>query len=184
MIAERMKDCTRCGQLKPWSAYYACKKWEDGTMRCPQSRCKDCMAEIMRERRPRNSAEREWHKAWQRKAYRRWRQDPEWVAQRRLQDREARRKRNGTPPERFRVVITEPSGRSPTLPLPPFAAWLRSELARRNLPCERLAYACGITSRAIYRLLNEESPNVELDTVDRITLALDARIDDVYGEAA
>lgn len=102
-LAERTKRCTRCEKVKPWSAYYACKKWEDGTMRVPQSRCKDCMAEVMRERRPRDSAEREWHKAWQRKAYQRWKRDPEWLATRRERDRMARRKRNGTPPERWRV---------------------------------------------------------------------------------
>lgn len=182
-LVERHKTCTRCGQDKTWSAYYAGKKWDDGTMRLPQSRCKDCMAQIMRERRPRNSAEREWHRAWQRRAYRRWRQDPEWVGLRREQDRMATRRRKGIPPERWRV--TGLAAKSPTVDAAPFAAWLSSSLAAKGMSYADAAGVIGTGTELLRKHGTGLTERVSLDLVDRALIALAGpRLDDLYGQEA
>ena len=161
------KRCTRCQTVKPWSDFYAGKKWEDGTMRVPQSRCKVCMAELMRERRPRNSAGREWHKAWQRRAYRRWRDDPEWVGRRRDQDREARRRRHGVTPDRYRIGTGHtPASPHDAIDATAFAAWLRSIRFEFDTT-KAMATALGVDDSTLGKVMNGTKATVAFSTVDR-----------------
>ena len=44
------KICTRCGEEKPWAKFSPGSYWDDGSVRCVQSYCQDCHAEINRNR--------------------------------------------------------------------------------------------------------------------------------------
>lgn len=37
------RRCGACGLTKPWTDFWAAAHWPDGTVRRPQSRCKDCV---------------------------------------------------------------------------------------------------------------------------------------------
>lgn len=172
------KRCTRCKEVKPWGAFYAGKKWPDGTMRVPQSRCKECMAEIQAEQRPRNSVQREKHKLWQRKAYQRWKLDPEWAGKKRAQDRDGRRRRNGTPPEKFRTSkYMRQRETGETLPSGPFKAWLEYIGQRDAIGREEVLRRCGLPeSKTI-------NGHVTLAVVERAILEEgSATLRDVYPE--
>lgn len=100
---EPSRVCTRCGERKPWSEFYAKVKWPDGTTRQPQSRCKRCFAEIHAQRKRDNP---EW---WARNERKRARnRTPEQRAEKRVYNREYARQRYAIPPERFRIKGDEP----------------------------------------------------------------------------
>lgn len=99
-MAERHKICTRCGERKPWSQYYAAARWPDGTMRRPGSRCKECDLARLRQRDKENpEAKRTRQREWARKQW----QDPEARAILRDQRRQAFRRANNVTPDRYRV---------------------------------------------------------------------------------
>lgn len=97
------KTCTRCGHDKPWGDFHAAAKWDDGTMRRPQSRCKDCLLKANNERNSELSrtakGRRKLRARWRRK-YRALRADPERRSTRNAYEREyyrANRSPNPTP---------------------------------------------------------------------------------------
>lgn len=120
-MTECRKRCNGCQAVKPWSEFYAKTKWPDGTMRQPHSRCKECHLARNRHspeaqrRYDRKRYQRTRHDpgAWQarlaemREGYARNAADPEWRASRMVQIREAKRRRNGVTPDRYRVRDAE-----------------------------------------------------------------------------
>lgn len=95
--------CASGGALLPWSEFHAATKWPDGTMRRPQSRCKDCareagkirraeLAKTAKGRRERNARQREYRNGL----------DPDRVSVIRAYSREWYREQNNVPPERWR----------------------------------------------------------------------------------
>lgn len=77
--------CSRCRQRLPWSAFWAKAKWPDGTMRRPQSHCKECVKARLRERRAQDP---EWAREVNRRDWERIKADPEKLARRRELTRE------------------------------------------------------------------------------------------------
>lgn len=150
-VVEPVKVCSRCKAKKPWSAYYAKTRWPDGTMRQPQSRCRECMATVSREHpewrrkhdRKRYKRTREDPEAWaqrlaeHRERYRARASDPEWLAARLAQVREAKRARRGVTPDRFRMGSVE------GLRVP--AAPLRAAFERSGMTAAEVAHRMGWT---------------------------------------
>lgn len=111
LVTEPVKQCNGpCGLKRPWSDFYAKVKWPDGSTRQPQSRCKECMATMQREhpeskrkydrkryRRVRNDAEAWSGRLSEQRAYYAERQvsDPEWLPLRLEQIALAKRRRTG-----------------------------------------------------------------------------------------
>lgn len=85
------KRCTQCGVTKPWSEFYAGKKWPDGTPRYMQPGCKAC-------RKLTNAAK---CAAYTAKLMR----DPERLGIRRAQWRDYAREKLGITPDRYRVGV-------------------------------------------------------------------------------
>jgi len=77
--------CTRCHQQLPWTAFWARTKWPDGTMRLPQSHCRNFVKARRRELRAANP---ERVRERDRRAWRRMMSDPEQAARRRETQRQ------------------------------------------------------------------------------------------------
>ncbi len=77
--------CARCSQRVPWSAFHAKAKWPDGSMRRPQSWCKECVKARRRERR---RDDPDWARDLDRRDWQRIKSDPEKLARRRELTRE------------------------------------------------------------------------------------------------
>lgn len=163
-VVERERECLICGESKPWSAFYAARKWPDGTMRSPQSYCKVCRTRIGNEWQRKN---REWRREYDRRRYARLRQDPEWVGIRREIDREAKRRRFNHRP-REAVLSVLPVGE---LAPAPFAAWLRDAMACYEGGLTEIARLSDVSSRTLSAVLHGERERVSLDVVDRVLVA-------------
>ena len=171
----RTKRCRRCGRDKPWREFYAAKKWPDGTMRAPHSRCKKCSNAIRHQQR-RNSPT-QWAR-WlelNRTLKAEARKDPEWAATLREYQRTYYRTRNGVTPDRYRVDMSGPAG-GRELDTAPFAAWLRT-LGRT---AGQIGLACGLNERQVRAYLDGERPTVYEDVVDRALLDFPLRLEDLY----
>lgn len=77
--------CSHCQQSLPWSAFWAKAKWPDGSMRVPQSWCKECVKARRRERRRENP---EWAREINRRDWERIKANPDQLAHRRELTRE------------------------------------------------------------------------------------------------
>jgi hypothetical protein len=89
------KLCAECRQSLPWVEFWAAAKWPDGSMRRPQSYCKDC---VKARRRARRETDPEGARAVDRRDRERLRADPEQAARRRETQREnsaSHRRRHG-----------------------------------------------------------------------------------------
>lgn len=89
------KWCSGCQERKPWGEFWAAAKWPDGTMRRPQSKCKECVKAARRRRRREDP---EWALAENRRDWERTKANPDRLARRRELTREnstSLRRRNG-----------------------------------------------------------------------------------------
>lgn len=77
--------CASCCQRLPWTSFWARSKWPDGTMRVPQSHCRDCVKARRRTRRHEDPA---WAREQNRREWQRIKSDPEKLAKRRELTRE------------------------------------------------------------------------------------------------
>lgn len=77
--------CTACDTPKAWTEFWAAARWPDGTMRRPQSHCKDCFKAARRKRR---RDDPEWARDINRKDWQRIKNDPVMLAKRRVLTRE------------------------------------------------------------------------------------------------
>lgn len=78
-------SCTACQRSLPWTDFWAKAKWPDGTMRVPQSHCKDCVKERRRQRRVDDPV---WAREQNRRDWQRIKSDPDKLAKRRELTRE------------------------------------------------------------------------------------------------
>lgn len=175
---ERTKRCNGpCGRTLPWSAYFAQTKWEDGTMRRPASRCKDCRREECRLR-----SQRRYHAAPEAARQRvrdlrdRIAADPELNAEYQERARMYRatwRRRRGVGVTTRQVLAADTETRT-SLPIGPFRAWLAEALTVFESK-QQLAIAGGTTERTIWGWLGEgpgAPQSVHLDTLDRFACTL------------
>lgn len=170
--------CALAGIRQPWSAFGAREAWEDGTIRLPRSRCKACrQAENRERRRQLREADPERAREAYRRRYAKLKDDPERMAIWRVYQREAKRRRLGITPDRYRVGHVEARGRGgEPLDPAPFVAWLRTLGANAEL----IALECGLSPRRVLALLDGEYGLVATDVVDYACLRAGAHIDDVY----
>lgn len=160
MSTEPTHWCSRCHQRKPWSQFYARKRWDDGTMRAPQNMCKDCTKEYRDEWRSRNP---ERVRAQVRRAHRNRRDDPERLAIVQDLQRERMRRVRGTPSERYRSNAREVAIRGEAIIDPqPFLHWLRT----LGPDAEHIGAECGIDPAQIRKYLSGAMVPTER-TVDR-----------------
>lgn len=158
-IVEPMKTCKGpCGRRLPWSAFYASKKWEDGTMRVPQGKCKTCQLEYNANRRRGNRAHLDKHNAEQRAA--REHMTPEQRQARRVNQRWSNRRRHDIPEERWRIHESDVR-----LNAAPFACWLRDEVERIGLM--PTANSTGIDESQLRRIIERKQKTVTFEMVDR-----------------
>lgn len=136
----------------------------------PDSYCKACK----NERRAQAYRDRPKTKAdANRRAWDALKGDPERIAVRREQRRNAnRQKRNGGA---SRPNLQPYSGGTPQ-PAGPFVAWLRT-LGEES---GEIAEATGIDSRQIRHYLNGTYPTVALDVIDRACIKVGIHLDDIY----
>lgn len=171
------KRCTACRQSKPWREFYAAKKWPDGTMRVPQSRCKKC-AHAIRHMQRKQPTQWTRHLAQQRARYRRM--SPEMRAIKREGDRTRKRRLAAISPHRWRVdvpTISSHRSASPLLPLWPFSSWL----ATLGPSPTAIGLETGLSRDAVNRYLKATVVGtVSLDVVDRACLRAGANINDLY----
>lgn len=168
-MIEPTKVCAKCKARKPWSEFWAKAKWEDGTMRQPHARCKDCWRERTRKRaRDRRQRDPDTVRAADRERYRRNRRDPDWAARRRVITRRAKRKQMDIPPERWRVLEVDVE-RMTWLPIGPFREWLGAECDRRGTVV--VAEILGVQERQVWRWLHE-SEQVDVDRADAAFVAV------------
>jgi hypothetical protein len=200
LSAERTKvcanpDCHARGNAQLWSAFYAKTKWEDGTMRQPHSRCKECQHTEYRRRR---AADPEAYRGYRRDYYLRhldvelsrckeYRDqvatDPEAHAAHLERRRRRHREQNSVPPERWRFEkgrkVSHHTGES--LSAEPFALWLRRLLAGMDGDLPGLAVATGVSVETLRRVLNGRVRSVDLGTVEAALCAVGSRtLGDLY----
>lgn len=84
-LMKLVKRCTKCGEDKTWLDFHARVKWPDGTMRRPNSWCKECVNAYWRERR---ADDPEWARELNRRNWQRVKNDPELLAKARERVRE------------------------------------------------------------------------------------------------
>lgn len=157
-MVEPTRICSKCKERKPWSAFYAKKRWEDGTVRQPQSWCKVCQDSRPLNRESRKRANKRY-----------WAQYKANDAQ--YGDHLERR--------RFRYHIaqgrSEPmrrrSERCSRLPAAPFAAWITYVLERDDASIEATAARLGMADRLCRRIRDLEQQMVSLETVERALIA-------------
>lgn len=157
----RVRRCVDCGQTKPWGEYYPRKKWEDGTMRVPESRCKACSLKRLNDYAatvPRRPRDQRW--------YQRVKADPERYAIRLEHNRARHRRNRGTRPENYRGIHRldyQGSGRGQPVPDPqPFIDWLRT----LGDDAEQIGAECGIDPAQVRKYLSGAMVPTER-TVDR-----------------
>lgn len=171
MTVEPTKVCAGCRERKVWSEFWPKVKWDDGTMRQPHARCKDCARERTRERqRERRQRNPEETRAADRRQYRKTMSRAASRAKRREIVRRAKRKQFDIPPERWRVHPVD--GEAQTfLPIGPFREWLLDQIERLGSMAV-LADALGLDDKTIRRWLDEHD-RVHLDHADRAFCRLD-----------
>lgn len=190
---ERTKICTyeNCaaqGQPQPWSNFYAAAKWEDGTMRRPQARCKKCMAIFARRyQRARVVNDPE---ACHRENAARWqsiKNDPEryGIELARSRDFHARKRRERGAPIRPRCSSRERQAQRRTgesLPAGPFGMWLARVLAEYGNDLTRVAGTVGLSVETCRRIINGRVVSVDVGTVEVALAAVGSRmVGDLYG---
>lgn len=163
MVKEQTKVCTLCQECKPWSTFHAKVKWEDGTMRQPQSRCKPCQAAAAKPNRKR-------YRSYDKTYYWRIRNDPAAYADRLEVQRFHYRGRHGV----THIGKREPD--SELLPVEPFAEWLRT-LGDTDTARGR---ECGLGPRTVYAYRHRERGGVSIDVVDRACIEAGAQLADLY----
>ena len=150
----KTKVCTNpdCLRRRPWAEFSPKKYNEDGSVRSVSSRCIPCL---------RDQARREA----------RWRnEDPERL---RARKREWSRKR--------RSELKADRVAHDLLPVSPFRAWLDARVeAGEELGV--IAERAGVPDRALRRFRSGEHDRVALDTVDRVLLHTNERVEDLYPE--
>lgn len=152
------KLCAHCGETKPWDAFQAAARWEDGTMRRPGSYCTPCIAERKRERRRRDP---EWGKRVDRRDRERINADPEKLARRRELTREngiVHRRRMGAKPR-------DTQRRAPVE-----VAALQEAMRESELANAELARRLGVDERRVRAML--EARRWQPETVARVVHAL------------
>lgn len=77
--------CSRCQESKTWLDFHARSKWPDGTMRAPQSWCKNC---VKARRKQRRKDDPEWARAINQRDWQQIKADPVKLAKRRELTRE------------------------------------------------------------------------------------------------
>jgi len=174
LVAEPTRICRRCDKRKPWSEFYAKRRWPDGTTRNPHSYCIACWPAVQRENYARSAERRARRREYNRRYQEAVQADPERLALHNEGRRFRYRELNGVT-RRARVV-----GRSRHLPAAPFAEWLRS----LGLPLAEIERWLGLDGSHARRLLRGEQASVDLDVVDRACLAFGVSIDAIYGEDA
>jgi len=160
------KRCTRCLETKPLECFHAAVKWPDGTMRRPQSRCKDCNRELNLERYHalrRNAPER-LREAWRRK-YRSLRADPERWAARNAYEREYYRERRSPNPTPERWLENRPTHEPLVDSAPVLAAVEASDLQHATIE-----HRAGIGSGTLRKA--QDRPTMRASTAVAILDAL------------
>lgn len=192
-LSERVKMCSRCHIVKPWSEYNVRKRWPNGTPRNVYAYCRPCNVAYTREWRRANPEQaaatdkrarerymskpekRALKSATDRARLQRIKQDPEQLAVLRLQKREGRRRARDTPPERWRVDVPEHVNGFGSVDAAPFRAWLlsiRPEFESvtskgRNDSISHMAGHLGISQNVLGGLLSGTKATVAFSTVDR-----------------
>lgn len=187
----REKRCPRCGDVKPWRAFYVLSRHEDGTVSRVRSKCKLCESEIAREKWATKDRERRARDNARRQAthHERMRTDPEYAERMRAYAREFAARKYWTDEEyrerqraearerakrpenrarererRARQRAERERERNVELPIGPFLRWLEEQRARVDGEAE-LAALVGVSERVVFRW-EHESRSIRLDTVD------------------
>lgn len=77
--------CSCCREKKTWESFWAKAKWPDGTMRTPQSWCKNC---VKTRRKQRRKDDPEWARQQYQREWQQIKADPVKLAKRRELTRE------------------------------------------------------------------------------------------------
>jgi hypothetical protein len=189
-------DCHMAETAQPWSNFYAKTKWEDGTMRQPHSRCKECHKASYRARRVKDP---ETHRRYRRNYYNKntalelnrcrerreaIQQDPEARAALLESKRRRYRVQHNVPPERWRFEHRERQSRrtGETLPAAPFREWMRRGLREAGGDMTVLATMLDISLETVRRVVNGRVKTVDLGTVEAALCAHGSRsLNDLYG---
>lgn len=166
---EPTKVCGTCSQRKPWSEFHS--YYRNGEAR-PLSRCKECDRESRKEFAALNPGKiREYRRTY----YQRLRQDPERYAARLEADREYKRRRRGTDPNKHRTsrIMRDANLGAPILlDAGPFLSWLESapEGAVRSV------------GRVLSSLRHGQAL-VSIDVVHRACWEAGVSVETIYGDA-
>jgi DNA-binding Xre family transcriptional regulator len=174
--AEPTKVCVRCQERKPYSEFYPRQPRNGVTYH--ESRCKPCTIAHAFDWQRRN---RDRKREYDRRRREKIKADPELAAVARAQKRESKRRTLGIRPENYRVsrlMREADAGPATKVPSDAFSTFLRS----LDMPAADLHARSGVDDAAISRLAKGRQPFVSIDTVDRVCLAVGARIEDIYGE--
>jgi hypothetical protein len=165
-----VRTCTRCDKTKSWDDFYAAVKWEDGTMRRPQSRCKRCMGELSKEYGKRLRRENpEAARQIDRDRWARIRADPEryavelarvrdWYAQQRRARGAAVRPRCSS-----RYHEPRPTFDGTAVDVGPLRDWMEST----RLGTTALAHLTGLGERTVSGVRHGTMVTLDLSTIDR-----------------
>lgn len=135
------KICAHCNERKPWAAFQAAARWEDGSMRRPGSYCTPCIALRKRERR---RADPEWAKRLDRQDWQRIKADPEKLARRRELTRE-----NGIVHRRRRGAKPRDTQRRPPID----STALKATFAASGMTQKELARRMGLDEKRVRTML-------------------------------
>lgn len=181
-MVEPTKVCADCKQRKPWSSFYAKKKWPDGTMRQPAAYCKPChQARTNEWERQRAASDPDWRRRRGKRNRELLKADPEKYSTSLAYRRDWARRKYGYRRDLHRVQRSKA-----LVPAAPFADYARWTQERDGCTIIDLAARFGCMERTLREILKGRTESVEITTVERALINDDAPVtfEDLYREAA
>lgn len=163
------RRCTNCAIVKPVEDFTAYKKrLKSGLVSVrPRSRCKPCEAQRIKEWKQKKIKENGWSEY--RKRYEAKRDIPKLRALQR-ECKTAKRREEGIKPRNWHKPPPSRPRSTKEVPVEPVARFLEETFP--DIEPTELATKTGISNTRFQRMKKRKSPNIELDTVDQILLAL------------